>query len=61
MSAAERGWGSKRLTMADKGGVGVRQMLTLADKGEKGFWLLIISLTKCLKITKYIVFLKLKF
>ena len=44
------------LTMADKGGREVRQMLTLADKGGEGFWLLMISLTKLLKITKYIGF-----
>ena len=39
------------LTMADKGGMGVRQMLTLADKGWRGFWLIMISLKKLLKIT----------
>ena len=41
---------------AHSGGEGGRQMLTLADKGGKGFWLLMISLKKLIKIAKYIGF-----
>ena len=44
------------LTLADKGGTGVRQMMTLADKGGRGMLLLMISLTKLLKFTKHIGF-----
>ena len=37
MSAAEGRWGfGKKSTLADKGGRGVRQMLTSADKGGMG-------------------------
>ena len=38
------GW--KMLTMADEGRRGVRQMMTLGDKEGRGFWLLMISVTK---------------
>ena len=37
MSAAEGRWGfGEKITLADKGGRGVRQMLTSADKGGMG-------------------------
>ena len=34
--------------------VRVRQMLTLADEGGRGVWLMLISLTECIKIAKTI-------
>ena len=47
--------------LGEKGGRGVRQMLTLADKGGRGFWLLMISLTKIFSIHLNIFIILVKF
>ena len=38
------------LALTDKGGEGVSQMLTLADKKDRVVWQMLKSLKKCLKM-----------
>ena len=56
--------GRGRVENADIGwqrGKGVRQMLTSTDREERGFWLMMISLTKWLTIAKDIGYLQTNF
>ena len=56
--SGQKGWWrfAKYWQWLTKGGGRVRQMLTMADKGGRGFWLLMISLIKLLKKTNHIGF-----